>query len=106
MLCGSVVPDPDFWSPILPDYKNFFGSGVGLDISFAQAGYGLSKTVCKLASAVPKLFGCWAKFATLSVSEGRTVLCIEKNKTKKHTHNIRHVCTLQFFSVFDNMCAM
>jgi len=25
---------------------------------------------------------------------------------KNHTHHIRHVCTLQFFSVFDNMFAM
>jgi len=29
-----------------------------------------------------------------------------KSKTKKHTHDIRNVCTLQFFSVFDNMFAM
>ena len=30
----------------------------------------------------------------------------KKNKIKCHSHNIRHVCTLQFFSVFDNMFAM
>ena len=48
------------------------------------------------SAAVPKLFGCWAKFATL-VSAGQTALCIEKNKTKIHMHNIGHVCTLHFF---------
>jgi len=31
---------------------------------------------------VPKLAGRWAKFATSSVPAGRTVLCIEKNKTQ------------------------
>ena len=35
--------------------------------------------------AVPKLFGCWAKFATLSVSAGRTALCIEKKQENPHT---------------------
>ena len=40
------------------------------------------------------------------MSAGRTVLCIEKNKIKIHSHNIRQVSTLQFFSVFDNMFAM
>ena len=40
--------------------------------------------------AAPKRFGCWAKFAILSASAGRTNLCIEKkqklqNKSKKTT---------------------
>jgi len=54
-----------------------------------------------LRPAVPKLFGCWAKFATLSVSAD----CFVHWK-KIHTHNLRHVCTLQFFSVFGNVFAM
>ena len=54
-------------------------------------------------AAVLKL-SCCAKFVAFSVSVVRTVLCIEN--TKNYTHNIRHVCTLQFFSVFDNMFAM
>jgi len=31
-------------------------------------------------TAVPKLFGDWAKFAILSAATGRTTLCIEKQK--------------------------
>jgi len=42
---SSVVPVPDRWSPIRQDYENIFGSSAGLDIIFAQAGFGLSKTV-------------------------------------------------------------
>jgi len=40
------------------------------------------------------------------MSAGQTLLCIEKNKIKNHSHSIRHVCALQFFSVFDDMFAM
>ena len=34
------------------------------------------------------------------------LLCaMKKNKTKIHTHNMTHVCTLHFYSVFGNMFA-
>jgi len=36
-------------------------------------------------AAVAKLFGCWAKFAILSASVGRTILRIDKKQNKK-TH--------------------
>jgi len=35
---------------------------------------------CRPTAAVPKLFGCWAKFAILLVSTGRTISCIEKKQ--------------------------
>jgi len=55
-------------------------------------------------TAVPKRFGCWAKFATLSVSADRTVLCIKtKQKNKRITLDTFVHC---IFSVFDNMFAM
>ena len=43
-----------------------------------------------LIPAVPKLFGCWAKFAILSASAGRTILCIENKKIQ--THTTIHIC--------------
>jgi len=53
--------------------------------------------------AAPKFFGCWAKFAILSASAGRTNLCIEKKtkiaKQKQKNNNtltITHVCILLF----------
>ena len=42
--------------------------------------------------AVPKPFGCWAEFAILLASAGRTALRIEKTKKNNNTHTITHVC--------------
>jgi len=42
---------------------------------------------CSVDAAVPKLFGCWAKFVILSASAGQTTLCIEKNKKQQHAHH-------------------
>ena len=69
-----------------------------------QSGFAIPVKAALYSTAVPKLFGCWAKFATLSVSAGQTALCIEKNKTKIHTHNIGHVCTLHFFCAWLHAC--
>ena len=55
-------------------------------------------------AAVP-LFGCWAKFATLSVSAGRTILCIEN--TKQKSTRITLVTFVHcIFSVLGYMLAM
>ena len=56
-------------------------------------------------TAVPKLFGCWAKFAILSTSVDRTILCIE-NKKKYNTHNTSHVCIFLFIFFARYMFAM
>ena len=54
-------------------------------------------------SAVPKLFGCWAKFAILSAPAGRTIFCFEKKKY--NTHNTSHICIFYLFSLLVNMFA-
>jgi len=47
--------------------------------------------------AVPKLFGCWAKFAILSASAGQTILCIE---SKKNTTRMTLVTFVNFLFIF------
>jgi len=59
---------------------------------------------CAFKPAVLKLFGCWAKFATLSASTGLTIFRIEKKNSR---HNINHVCVYCYlFSLFGNMFAI
>jgi len=43
---------------------------------------------------LPKLFGCWDKFAILSVSAGWTLLCIESKKY--NMHSTRHISIFLF----------
>ena len=59
---------------------------------------------CAFKPAVLKLFGCWAKFATLSASTGLTIFRIVKKNSR---HNINHVCVYCYlFSLFGNMFAI
>jgi len=60
----------------------------------------------ELQQRSPNFSNAGPKLQPYLCPRARLLCALKKKKIEIHTHNMRHVCTLQFFSVFGNMFAM